>query len=130
MNSEKYGKLLRQKIMASASIQGFSSEEFHQMLEDWGFGNSLRKLRIGELKQVRALTNGWDYEKKEYGLGELDKQGRYAWSLMKKAGWDWARLQKLILTKNKATHWNALDQTEKRGIINIMKTYAQKAEGK
>ena len=125
MTTEKYGKFLRQKIMASASVQGFSSEEFHDMLQEWGYGNSLRKLRIGELKEVRAIVNDWNYEKKRYGLGKLDKQGRFAWSLMKQAGWNWERLKKLILSKYKATHWNALNQSEKRGIINILKGYVK-----
>jgi len=57
---------------------------------------------------------------------EYDKQGKYFWHLVKLAGWNEERVNKLLLKKYSATHWNALTQYEKRGVINIMKRYAEK----
>jgi hypothetical protein len=124
MTRDKYAKLLRQKIMATASVNGWNYEEFHAYVEDWGYGNSLRKLRIGELKEVLAILRGGKSQKKDYGPGKLEGQGLYMWSLMKSAGWTWPRVQKLILKKYKATHWNALDEKQQRGVINILKRYS------
>jgi len=126
MDKEQYTKHLRQRIMASAVTKGWDSETFHALMEEWGYGNSLRKLRIEELKDVQVIVNGGSVTKKDYGAGTLDAQGKYMWALMKEADWDWERVRKLMLSKYKATHWNALKADEKRGIINILKSYAKK----
>ncbi|HOD59846.1 MAG TPA: hypothetical protein PKH17_03775 [Candidatus Syntrophosphaera sp.] len=57
---------------------------------------------------------------------EYDKQGKYFWHLVKLAGWNEERVNKLLLKKYSATHWNALSQFEKRSAINTMKYYAEK----
>ncbi len=55
-------------------------------------------------------------------------QGRLLWHYAKLAGWTEARLNALVLKKFSATHVNALDQSQMRMAINIMKGYVAKAE--
>ncbi|MDD3535386.1 MAG: hypothetical protein PHC50_04485 [Candidatus Cloacimonetes bacterium] len=59
---------------------------------------------------------------------EYDKQGKYFWHLVKLAGWTEERVDKLILKKYQATHWNALSVREKSTMVAIMKRYAEKEE--
>lgn len=57
---------------------------------------------------------------------EYDKQGKLFWHLAKKAGWSEERVNALLLSKWKATHWNALRACEKRAALNMMQAYAKK----
>jgi hypothetical protein len=57
-----------------------------------------------------------------------NEQSKKLWSLMKAAGWTEDRLNALLLKKFSVTHPNALDVTQMRMAINMMKTYANKAE--
>lgn len=120
-------KILRQGIMAACSKLNWDYETSHLYFKQWGFGSSLRKMSLGELVQLNEIVNGlMEPEEARFSLGVLDEQGRYAWSLMKQAGWNWLRLRQLILKRCKATHWNALSEYERRGIINILKAYVAK----
>ncbi len=53
-----YAKQLRQTIMAAASKQGWDYDYFHDLMVDWGFGNSLRALGINELHELKELLAG------------------------------------------------------------------------
>ena len=59
---------------------------------------------------------------------EFDKQGKYFWHLVKSAGWDDERVMRLLLKRWQVTHWNALNAQEKRAAINMMRSYAEKAQ--
>ncbi len=59
---------------------------------------------------------------------EYDGQGKLFWHLAKVAGWDQKRIGALLLKRWNATHWNALEADEKRAAINMMRSYARKAE--
>ena len=59
---------------------------------------------------------------------EYDKQGKLFWHLAKKAGWSEERVNALLLSKWKATHWNVLTQQERRAAINMMQGYAKKKD--
>ena len=127
-NQEKYAKILRQSIMAIAVKRyGWNYDEFHEIMQDWGFGNSLRVLSISELKdlknQLNGQLNGLSSTSKEW---ELDDQGKLMWFLMKSIGWNRQRITLLLLKKFKKTHWNLLSEKEKRRVINILKSYAKK----
>jgi len=62
------------------------------------------------------------------GRAEYDSQGKLFWHLAKTAGWDNGRISGLLLKRWNATHWNALEADEKRAAINMMRSYARKAE--
>jgi hypothetical protein len=59
---------------------------------------------------------------------EFDGQGKLFWHLAKVAGWDEKRIGALLMKRWNAAHWNALDCFEKRAAINMMRSYARKAE--
>jgi hypothetical protein len=59
---------------------------------------------------------------------EYDAQGKLFHHYAKLAGWEQKRIDALLLSKFKATHFNALNQVERRQAINIMKGYVKKAE--
>ena len=56
----------------------------------------------------------------------FDDQGKYLWSLVRKAGWDSKQLQQLLMKKYDKTHWNILNETERRQVIGILRSYADK----
>jgi hypothetical protein len=58
----------------------------------------------------------------------FDKQGTYFWSLVKQADWSRSRVMSLILKEYSKSHWNLLDQKEKRQMIAIFKNYAKKRQ--
>jgi hypothetical protein len=59
---------------------------------------------------------------------EFDKQGKYFWHLVKRAGWTEERVNALLLKRWQTTHWNALHANDKRAAINMMRGYAEKQE--
>ena len=123
MNKEKYAKILRQSIMAIAIKKyGWDYDEFHEIMRNWGFGDSLRKLNISELKDLKNQLNGISSFSEKW---ELDDQGKLMWFLMKSIGWNRRRITMLMLKKFKKTHWNLLTEKEKRQVINILKSYAK-----
>jgi len=126
MRGEEYKKVLRKQIMAAASKRGWDYDTFHDLMESWGYGRSLRKLKMDRLKDLLGFLNG----ETEKNPADLDEQGRYLWNLMKQAGWDWSRLRMLLLKKYSASHWNALGYEEKRAVISMMKKYAAKTAAK
>jgi len=56
----------------------------------------------------------------------FDQQGKYFWSLVKEANWTRQQVEALLISKFHATHWNTLNQTERRQVISIMKVYVKK----
>lgn len=125
-----YIKILRSKVMIIARKElALDTDTFYQMLESWGYGTSLRKLSIGELNDIISLMRGeLDPADISYGIGALDAQGKYMYSLMKDAGWDMKRLRLWWLKKMSASHWNALTDNEKRATIAMLKNYIDKGE--
>ncbi|HNX38892.1 MAG TPA: hypothetical protein PL124_10785 [Candidatus Cloacimonadota bacterium] len=59
---------------------------------------------------------------------EFDEQGKLFWHLAMAAGWDQMRVDKYLLKRFSATHWNALDSGQKRQAISTMRIYAKKNE--
>lgn len=128
--TEKQLKIMRSTIMAAAiKEKGWDYDTLHDLMESWGFGNSLKKLSYGELVEVlKIIRDQIEPGQLEYGIGALDAQGRYMWSLMKQAGWDFARLRMWMLKHCSASHWNALRYDEKRAVIAMLKNYIKKQE--
>ena len=158
---ESYAKILRQSIMAIAIKKyGWNYDQFHEIMQEWGFGKSLRKLNIPELKDLKNQLNGiksdnaHDIEsdnahcrlrttsesdnahcrlqttsesdnahcrlQKEW---QLDEQGKLMWFLMKSIGWNQKRITSFMIKKYRKSHWNLLIEPEKRGVINMLRSY-------
>ena len=129
-NTDKRLKILRSTIMATAiKERGWDYDTLHDLMDTWGFGRSLKKLSIGELADLLNIIRG-DMKPGEfqYGIGALDDQGMYMWSLMKDAGWDFQRVRMWMLKHCHASHWKALYDHEKRAVIAMLKNYKAKAE--
>jgi len=121
-NQIKYAKRLRSQIVLTAKAQGMDTEILHDVMFQWGFGVSLRKLDVNQLVSLYKVLEGEESPKfsKE---AELDKQGKFIYSLMKQIGWDMTRLEQLLLKKFKKTHINVLNESEKKMVIAILKSY-------
>lgn len=120
---EEQMKKMRKSIMGLAARRGWDYDQFHDLMEDWGYGRSLRKLDFSELNNILRHLSGGTKEVNE--INQLDDQGRYMWAMMKKAGWNWKRVRLLMIKKYNTTHWNALTEPEKKAIIGILRKYAE-----
>ncbi len=117
-------KQLRQNIVAIAVKRyGWDLEMLHEIMQDWGFGNSLRALSYEQLCRLKTILLNRDYKISDEKW-ELDAQGKYMWYLMKQINWNRRRLTILLIKKFHKTHWNLLSQKEKRQVINILKGYS------
>ncbi len=122
MNKEQYAKNLRSRIVAN--IKHNFNVDHHELLEEWGYGSSLRKIRdIDVLKEILFVAQGGTIQSQS--IGSLDEQGRYAWALMKEAGWDTRRLRSLMIKKCGVGTWKQLSTSEKKQVIQILKSYQQ-----
>ncbi len=122
----EYIKILRSSVVMRSRQLGWDLDYLHDRMHDWGFGTSLRKLSVGELRDILDVMNNVKAPSDlNYGIGTLDAQGKYMWALMQDAGWDFLRLRSWMLKHCSASHWNALNQTEKRAVIAMLKKYNQ-----
>lgn len=121
-------KELRYSIMKIATGKyRWSYEEFHDLMNDWGFGKSLRALSRGQLFVLRNELLGIV----EYNVPDqfrLDDQGRYMYSIMKKAGWNMYRVNMYCIKRYHKTHWNILNEDERRAVITMLKYYSKKEQ--
>lgn len=122
-------KDLRYSIMKIATGKHkWTYEEFHDLMNDWGFGTSLRALSRGQLFSLRNQLLGIT----EYNVPEqfrLDDQGKYMYSVMKKAGWNMHRVNMYCIKRFHKTHWNILTVDERRAVITMLKNYCKRKEG-
>ena len=56
----------------------------------------------------------------------LGSHGSFFWRLVRQANWTKKQVMELFLKKFNATHWNVLNEKERRQAINIMKHYVKK----
>ena len=114
---------MRQKVMAISVMKyHWEYEEFHDLMEKWGYGRSLRDLDWFHLTKLRNELLG---AQKSDGFAEFDKSGMHMWSLAKKA-WPertMSRLQHYWIKKYHKSHWNILNSKERRATKNMLKGY-------
>ena len=118
-------KELRYSIMKIVTGKyKWSYDQFHDLMEDWGYGRSLRKLSKDRLFRLRnellGITN--------YDIPDefkLDKQGLQMYAIMKKAGWTMKRVNIHCAKRFRKMHWNILDETERRGVIAMLRNYCK-----
>lgn len=123
-------KQIRQNIMAIASRNGLDRDGIHQLMEGWGYGDSLRALDTCRLQSLRRDLVAAVQGRARSAPAEFDRQGRYFWHLAKVAGWSRERIGMLLLKRFHATHWNALDYDQRRSAIAMMQRYARSAQVK
>jgi hypothetical protein len=117
---------IRKKIMAiSIKKYGWSYDEFHDLMEKWGYGRSLRDLDWYHLVKLRNELLGI---KSTQGMAKFDKDGMHMWHLAKEA-WPertMSRLQHYWIKKFHKSHWNILDSKERRATKKMLKSYGRK----
>jgi len=114
---------MRQKIMAiSVKKYDWSYDEFHDLMEKWGYGRSLRDLDWIHLCKLRnELLGIQDYN----GMVKFDKDGMHMYHLAK-AAWPertMKRLQHYWVKRFHKSHWNILNTKERRATKNMLKGY-------
>ncbi|HOQ80333.1 MAG TPA: hypothetical protein PKZ69_07125 [Candidatus Cloacimonadota bacterium] len=57
---------------------------------------------------------------------QYDEQGLYMHSLMKDAGWDEKGLQGFLVKNFRKSHWNLINESERRRVISMLRKYAAK----
>lgn len=117
-------KQIRQKIMAIAAAKyNWDYDEFHDLMEDWGFGRSLRALPYDKLLTLKKKLQGIQTYNENF---ELDKQGRYMYRQLRLAGWNMRRLTLYMIKHFQKTHWNLLHEQERRAVLNMLRSYNRK----
>jgi len=123
MQTEADFKHLRQKIMAiSAKKYGWSYDQFHDLMEEWGYGRSLRELDWSHLCKLRNELLGI---KDNSGFERFDKSGMHMWHLACSA-WSedtMSRLQHFWIKHYHKSHWNILNSKERRATKNMLNGY-------
>jgi hypothetical protein len=128
MDQELRERKLRQQIHA------LRVKKFHWPLDGFkfimtglGYGESLRSLNEDRLLELKSLMI--KYRKHGRPLEyNYDKQGKYMHALMKQAGWTEPDLRTFMLKHYHKSHWNLLNQKERRAVIAMFQTYIKKQE--
>ncbi len=116
---------LRYSIMKIATGKHkWSYDEFHDLMDDWGYGRSLKKLSIKRLYTLRDELLGikTDNVPEEF---KLDAQGKQMYAIMKKAGWTMKMVNMHCLKRFKKIHWLVLTPRERRGVIGMLRNYCK-----
>ncbi len=127
MTREQRERKLRQQV------HGLRVKKFHWPLEAFkfiikglGYGDSLRKLPEDKLLEIKSLMLKYRNHGRplEYNY---DRQGKYMHALMKQAGWTEPHLRAFLFKHYSKSHWNILDQKERRAVIAMFRTYIDQA---
>ena len=130
MTQEQRERKLRQQI------HGLRVKKFHWPLDAFrfitkglGYGESLRALPEDRLTELKALL--LKYRKHGRPLEyNYDKQGKYMHALMKQAGWTESQLRAFTIQHYSKSHWNLLNQKERRAVIAMLQNYIKQNEKK
>ena len=126
MEQELRERKLRQQIHA-IRVKKFHwpLDGFKFIMNGLGFGESLTALHEDKLLELKSLMI--KYRKHGRPLEfNYDKQGKYMHALMKSAGWTEADLRSFMIKHYHKTHWNLLEQRERRAIIAMLQKYVSK----
>lgn len=126
MEQELRERKLRQQIHA-IRVKKFHwpLDGFKFIMNGLGFGESLTALHEDKLLELKSLMI--KYRKHGRPLEfNYDKQGKYMHALMKSAGWTESDLRAFMIKHYHKTHWNLLEQRERRAIIAMLQKYTAK----
>lgn len=128
MTKEQRKRLLRQDIHAiRVKKMGWTEEQLRALLKCMGLGESLSILDELILLEIKLVLMRYRKPGRpdEY---TYDKQGNYMHFLMKRAGWDEYKLRTFLITHFKKSHWNLLDQNQRKAVIVTLQYYINKRE--
>jgi len=109
---------LRHKIQAHRITRlKWSDFVFHYVMKGLGYGESLRELDEKQLRELWSIIR----EYRRAPETRYDKQGRYMYSLQKRAGWSDLQIRQFMTVHYSKTHWNVLTKEERKAMIEILK---------
>lgn len=126
MTKEQRERLLRQDIHAiRVKKLGYTEEQFRGLLKYLGLGESLSVLDELILLELKIVLMRYRKPGRpdEY---TYDNQGNYMYFLMRRAGWNEYDLRSFMITHYKKSHWNLLDQNQRRAVIAMLQKYIDK----
>lgn len=128
MTKEQRERLLRQEIHAiRVKKMGWDEDQLRALLKCMGLGESLSILDELILTEIKLAL--MKYRKPgrpdEY---TYDKQGNFMHYLTRRAGWNDYNLRTFLITHFKKTHWNLLDQNQRKAVIATLQYYVDKRE--
>jgi hypothetical protein len=127
-HSEQDFKDLRKSIVALSIVKhGWQPEDLHEVMTEWGYGNSLRALVWEQLHFLKRDLLAIKTHNETF-----DNQGMKMWSLAKRV-WPQRtkqRLQRYMVKKYHKIHWNPLDEAERRGTMNMLRGYLKRNKDK
>ena len=126
MEQELRERKLRQQIHA-IRVKKFHwpLDGFKFIMNGLGFGESLTALHEDKLLELKSLMI--KYRKHGRPLEfNYDRQGKFMHALMKSAGWTESDLRAFMIKHYHKTHWNLLEQRERRAIIAMLQKYVSK----
>lgn len=113
---------LRRKIQAIRIKRlRWSNYVFHYVMNGLGYGESLRALDEGRLRELWDILKGYRKHGRPAAYN-YDKQGRYMHYLMIGAGWSEQQLRAFMIVNWKKTHWNLLDTQERQELIRVLQS--------
>ncbi len=116
----EYAKVLRKQIMAIVKgTKGWSDSYWRDLLEEWGYGRSLRKLTVDQLLSVKAILV--EPAKKRPDPFKYTGQAAYCDHLRQEAGLNEDRARKLYMIKFSKAHLNSFNKDELTRLIPIYK---------
>lgn len=126
MTQELRERKLRQEIHA-LRVKKFHwpLDGFKLIMTTLGYGDSLRALPEEKLKELKALMINYRKHGRPHEF-TFDKQGKYMFALMKQAGWTDDQLRAYTIKHYQKSHWNLLNQEERRAVIAMFQSYIRK----
>ena len=126
MTKEQRERYLRQDIHALRVRKfNWSEDQLKELMKHLGYGDSLTALdeiALTELKLVLMRVRIKEYPD-EY---TYDSQGMYMHALMMRSGWNKTDLRTFIIAHYRKSHWNLLNENERRAIIAMLQYYIDK----
>lgn len=126
MEQELRERQLRQQIHA-LRVKKFHwpPDGFKFIMNGLGFGESLSALPEERLQELKSIMISYRKHGRPYEF-TFDKQGKYMFSLMKQAAWTDTELRAYMIKRFHKSHWNLLDQRERRAVIAMLQYYINK----
>jgi hypothetical protein len=128
MTQDQRERQLRREIHAlRVSKFHWTPDDFKFIINGLGYGESLRALAEDRLIELKNLMLRYRSHGRPQSF-TFDKQGKFMFALMKRAGWAEPELRAYMIKRFHKSHWNLLDKQERRAVIAMLQNYANKAQ--
>lgn len=117
----KYAKQLRSQIVVYAKRElGKSIDELHDLMNNTGYGDSLRKLSLSSLINLNKLLHG---EELTHQYIKFNDQDKMIYAKCKRLGIKMINLNNFISYKWGKSNLKYMTSKEKGGLIKVLENY-------